>query len=516
MAYIGQSIKNGTFKDLGFTGTFNSSTTDFNLGTQLGSAAQILVSKNGVIQRPGTDFTLASGGSQISFTTAPASGDSIFIVEISGAVGGPMNRDINGEELILDVDGDTSIHADTDDQMDFKIGGTDEMTISSSGIVINEGSNDRDFRVETNGNANTFIVDGGEDKIGIGAAPTQAKLHIITNDSGALNDGNSDDFMIENTSATGMTIGSSTDGEGHIHFSDSDDADVGTISYFHSNNRMQFRVNAAERMRIDNSGNLLVGKQGSASSSVGCEFLAHGEIFVTRSGQNVGLFNRLSDDGQIFGFLQANNTEGTINVSGSTVSYNGFTGTHWSRLADNSKPTILRGTIMESLDEMCDWYQAVADVAEVKDSEGNVTTAAHQVKEYINLGSKSVGDSITFTSRGVEYTGKIEKEGDVKHAKTKVSDTEASKSVYGLFVAWDNDDTNYNDMLIAQTGTFVIRIHKDETVSKGDLIQSKGDGTGKVQADDIMRASTVAKVLSTTKIETYSDGSYIVPCSLHC
>ena len=171
---------------------------------------------------------------------------------------------------------------------------------------------------------------------------------------------------------------------------------------------------------------------------------------------------------------------------------------------------------MESLDEMCDWYQAVADVAEVKDSEGNVTTPAHQVKESINLGSKSVGDSITFTSNGVEYTGKIEKESDIKHSKAKVSDTEASKLVYGLFVTWDENDTSYNDMLIAQTGTYVIRIHKDETVSKGDLIQSKGDGTGKVQADDIMRSSTIAKVLSTTKIETYSDGSYIVPCSLHC
>ena len=101
MAYIGQSIKNGTFKDLGFTGTFNSSTTDFNLGTQVGSAAQLLVSKNGVIQRPGTDYTLATGGTQISFTTAPASGDSIFIVEISGAVGGPINSDLNGNELVL-------------------------------------------------------------------------------------------------------------------------------------------------------------------------------------------------------------------------------------------------------------------------------------------------------------------------------------------------------------------------------------------------------------------------------
>ena len=43
--------------------------------------------------------------------------------------------------------------------------------------------------------------------------------------------------------------------------------------------------------------------------------------------------------------------EGTVAVSGSTVSYNTFTGTHWSRLADNSKPTILKGTVMETLDD---------------------------------------------------------------------------------------------------------------------------------------------------------------------
>ena len=140
MAYIGQSIKNGTFTDLGFTGTFNSSTTAFNLGTQVGSPAQLLVSKNGVIQRPGTDYTLATGGTQISFTTAPASGDSIFIVEISGAVGGPMNTDINGAEFILDVDGDSSITADTDDQIDFKAGGTDRFVLSSANAKFNVGA----------------------------------------------------------------------------------------------------------------------------------------------------------------------------------------------------------------------------------------------------------------------------------------------------------------------------------------------------------------------------------------
>jgi hypothetical protein len=83
---------------------------------------------------------LASGGSQISFTTAPASGDSIFIVEISGAIGGPMNRDINGEELILDVDGDTSIQADTDDQIDIKIAGADDFKFTANNFNILSGS----------------------------------------------------------------------------------------------------------------------------------------------------------------------------------------------------------------------------------------------------------------------------------------------------------------------------------------------------------------------------------------
>ena len=43
--------------------------------------------------------------------------------------------DMEGGEIILDADGDTSITADTDDQIDFKTGGTDRVTIDSSGRV---------------------------------------------------------------------------------------------------------------------------------------------------------------------------------------------------------------------------------------------------------------------------------------------------------------------------------------------------------------------------------------------
>ena len=228
---------------------------------------------------------------------------------------------------------------------------------------------------------------------------------------------------------------------------------------------------------------------------------------------------RNSDDGELIKFIQDGSLEGSISVSGTTVSFSGFTGSHWSRLADNSKPTILRGTIMESIDEMCDWYQAVADVAESTDDDGTVTPA-HQIKESIALGSKSVGDAITFTSNGTEYTGTIVKEGDVKHTKCKVSNTADSKKVYGVFSNWDDQDDgldgDVNDMNIAQVGTYIIRVNKDVTVSAGDLLVSNGDGTAKKQDDDIIRSKTVAKVNSNIKVETYSDGSYTVPCTLHC
>ena len=133
MAYIGKSIESGTFAVLDTSGnTYNGSNTTFSLGTQVGSPAQLLVSHDGVIQKAETDYSLASGGTQITFSTAPASGASIFIVEISGAVGGPLASDLNGAELILDVDADTTLRADTDDQIDIKIANTDHIKLATS------------------------------------------------------------------------------------------------------------------------------------------------------------------------------------------------------------------------------------------------------------------------------------------------------------------------------------------------------------------------------------------------
>ena len=165
MAYIGQGIKEGTFAVLDTSGnTYNGSNTTFSLGTQVGSPAQLLVSHDGVLQKPGTDYSLATGGTQITFSTAPASGASIFIVEISGAVGGPLASDLNGAELILDVDADTTLRADTDDQIDFKIANTDHIKLatSSGDTVIQPTTDAKDIIIKQfDGNELVNFNDGG-------------------------------------------------------------------------------------------------------------------------------------------------------------------------------------------------------------------------------------------------------------------------------------------------------------------------------------------------------------------
>ena len=102
----------------------------------------------------------------------------------------------------------------------------------------------------------------------------------------------------------------------------------------------------------------------------------------------------------------------------------------------------------------------------------------------------------------------------------KVSDTAASKAVFGVFLGWDTDESDniigtWNDMNIAAIGNYFIRIKSGQSLEIGDLIESDGTGCGVVQSDDIIRSKTVAKVTSTTSHQVYADGSFLVTCVLY-
>lgn len=164
MAYIGAQPTRGQFRKLSdISGSFNGSTTTFQLSVPPGTAEyyvtpaslyQLLISVGGIIQNPGTDYTIS--GSQIVFSTAPASGLAFFGV----AMGDPLNSNtpsagsVTGNQLATGLtavnvsDGtaatpsiqffgsgtDTGFYSPGADQVAITTGGTERARIDSSGI----------------------------------------------------------------------------------------------------------------------------------------------------------------------------------------------------------------------------------------------------------------------------------------------------------------------------------------------------------------------------------------------
>jgi hypothetical protein len=292
-----------------------------------------------------------------------------------------------------------------------------------------------------------------------------------------------------------MTAVASNDGLGYIVFRGADGANFvsaaqiaadvdGTPGTNDMPGRLVFSTTAdgasspTERMRINSDGGIVGGGNTSTynlSSSPG---------FSLSPGSAAGSFNGLSlnksasnwgtalyihrtfgvGDGTLIEFAHDTATEGTISVSGTTVSYNGGHLSRWSQNVDvDETVSLLKGTVMTNLDEMCEWHKEDGTPEE---------------NEQLN--------------------------------KMAVSSVEGDPNVAGVLVNIDDD----GDLNVGMTGDMIVRIAVDVTVERGDLLMSAGDGTAKPQDDDIIRSKTVAKVTSTHVTCTYDDGSYCVPCVL--
>ena len=166
MSYIGNqpaanfaSVTKDTFSG-------NASTTAFTL-SKTGTTNGVAVFVENVRQIPTTAYAVS--GTTLTFTAAPPTGtNNIYVLHhnspastathpsaqaltatsgtfsagvsgttgtFTGTVTAGSTLDMNGTELILDADGDTSITADTDDEIHFKVGGSDKMKILSGGSV---------------------------------------------------------------------------------------------------------------------------------------------------------------------------------------------------------------------------------------------------------------------------------------------------------------------------------------------------------------------------------------------
>ena len=170
--------------------------------------------------------------------------------------------------------------------------------------------------------------------------------------------------------------------------------------------RLVFRTTAdgdsstTERMRIDNEGHVYIGRTAYTSVSTnGHYFDKNGWAHHSVSSETPLYLNRNTDDGYILRFYQAGSFEGSISVSGTTVSYNGAHLSRWSQLPGGVERTeILRGSVLSNIDEMCEWGE--------------------EENEQLN--------------------------------RMQVSTVEGDRNVAGVFQAWDDEDDTYtNDFFCA-------------------------------------------------------------------
>ena len=70
---------------------------------------------------------------------------------------------------------------------------------------------------------------------------------------------NADDLVINKSGSSGITISTPNDAVGRIAFGDPEDNNIGEVRYHHSDNHLEFTVNATERLRIASAGQLGIG-----------------------------------------------------------------------------------------------------------------------------------------------------------------------------------------------------------------------------------------------------------------
>ena len=187
MAYIGPEPNPGQNREVDdISSSFNGSTTAFTLqvnsqNVSPGSANAIIVSLGGVVQNPGTDYTI--NASTITFTTAPASGLSFF-----GLVLG------QGVDAVEPADGSVST---------IKIA---DQAVTLAKLPHGTGSNDGKFLRANNGADPTFETVSGT------TINNNAALRIITG-SGTANTLNAESAVLIDGSGR-IQQGSATDNLG--------------------------------------------------------------------------------------------------------------------------------------------------------------------------------------------------------------------------------------------------------------------------------------------------------------
>jgi predicted RecA/RadA family phage recombinase len=323
----GSSV-NGTSQRYNYTATSGQTTftgADNNGNTLTYDAGYIDVYLNGVKLLNGTDVTVTSGSSVV-LASGATTGDVVDIV----AYGTFSVASLNADNLTSGTVPDARITG-------AYTGITQTGTLTS---FTSTGIND-----DATSNAITI---NSSNNVGIGETPPTVNQKLFVQGSNAALI-MAEIKNISGPSALQITANNGTDAR--VVFGDLADNGRGRIIYSNSDESMRFDVNnLSEKMRIDSSGNLLVGKTSSSTATEGIELRASNLTTLTRSGNNVLTVNRLSNDGSLINLTKNSSTVGTISARfGGIQIGNSDTGLLFNDGSNEINPTNADGGINDNL-----------------------------------------------------------------------------------------------------------------------------------------------------------------------
>ena len=250
------------------------------------------------------------GAGKISFNAEDANSDKIRLAAIFTT----MTDATNGSE-------DGSIH--------FTVmqAGTerDKLHIYSTETVFNEDSQDHDFRVESNGNANMFVVDANTDNVGVGRASPASifEVHTATNKNIGFSDQQNE------VGAVPALVAYNDDG------SLTDIGMRGVTVRFASSNQERLRLGESEAVfndgghdcnfRIEGSGlaNLFKVDAGAGSGKVGINCDPTDLFYITGQADSTAMGIKIGTNG--FNAIEFDNATGSlvgrITTSASSTAY---------------------------------------------------------------------------------------------------------------------------------------------------------------------------------------------------
>ena len=221
-----------------FTGSDNDSQ------TMAYTAGRIDVYLNGSRLNVTDDYT-ATNGTSVVLAAGAQAGDSLVVVAhgtvnlASNILSGDL--DLAGNELILDADNDTTITADTDDQIDIKIAGADDFQFTANDFTALSGS-------------------------------------VISTDT-----------INETTSGSGVTIDSVICKDGTIDVQGNNDAiildaDGDTTISANTDDKIDFEIGGTDQIQFDDNGRILVTHTQSANiGGAECKVQVQGTTTETSS-----------------------------------------------------------------------------------------------------------------------------------------------------------------------------------------------------------------------------------------